>query len=293
MKLTVQVQLLPDSAQRTALGQTLALANRAANLVSESAWQRGVFRTYDLQKLTYGEVRALGLSAQPAVHVIKKVADAYKLDRRTKRGFRADAAHPYDDRCLSWQLDQGTVSIWTVGGRLKGMPFVAGDYQRKLLAHRKGESDLVVRDGKWYLYATCEVPEAPTIQPNGFLGVDLGIVNIATTSDGNCHAGKHLNRVRHRNQRLRTKLQKKATKSAKRLLKKRRAKKRGLPPTPTTSSPNASWPRLNAPAVASPWKTSKASAAGAGSASPSGPRCTLGRFISLARSSATRPRGLG
>jgi len=224
MKLTVQVQLLPDSAQRTALGQTLALANRAANLVSESAWQRGVFRTYDLQKLTYGEVRALGLSAQPAVHVIKKVADAYKLDRRTKRGFRADAAHPYDDRCLSWQLDQGTVSIWTVGGRLKGMPFVAGDYQRKLLAHRKGESDLVVRDGKWYLYATCEVPEAPTIQPNGFLGVDLGIVNIATTSDGNCHAGKHLNRVRHRNQRLRTKLQKKATKSAKRLLKKRRRK---------------------------------------------------------------------
>jgi putative transposase len=47
-----------------------------------------------------------------------------------------------------------------------------------------------------------------------------------TTSDGQHHAGSHLNRVRHRNQRLRAKLQKKHTKSAKRLLKHRRRKER-------------------------------------------------------------------
>ena len=82
----------------------------------------------------YGQLRALGLSAQPAVRVIKKVADAYKLDRRTKRTFRADAAQPYDDRCLSWQPDQQTVSIWTVAGRLKGIRFAVGEQQRKLLA---------------------------------------------------------------------------------------------------------------------------------------------------------------
>jgi putative transposase len=57
--------------------------------------------------------------------------------------------------------------------------------------------------------------------PNGFLGVDLGIVNVATTSDGTRHAGTHLNRIRHPNQRLRAKLQRKGTKSAKRLLKQR------------------------------------------------------------------------
>jgi IS605 OrfB family transposase len=59
------------------------------------------------------------------------------------------------------------------------------------------------------------------VAPNGFLGVDLGIVNVATTSDGTRYAGKHLNRIRHRNQRLRAKLQRKGTKSAKRLLKQR------------------------------------------------------------------------
>jgi putative transposase len=226
MKLTVQVRLLPNTAQQAALRASLELSNRAANLVSDIAWERGAFRNFDLRKLTYGQVRRLGLSAQPAQHVIKKVADAYALDRRTKRTFRPDAAQPYDDRCLSWQPDQCSISIWTIAGRLKGVRFTLGEYQKAMLTYRRGESDLLCRDGKWYLHATCEIPEPEPACPNGFLGVDLGIVNIATTSDGQRHAGHHLNRVRHRNRRLRAKLQHKATKSAKRLLKRRRRKER-------------------------------------------------------------------
>ncbi len=226
VKLTVQIRLLPDAAEEAALRATLDLANRAANLASDVAWQRRVFRCFDLQQITYGQLRALGLSAQPTLRVIKKVADAYKADRRTKRTFRHAAAQPYDDRCLSWQPDQHTVSIWTVAGRLKGVRFTLGEHQEALLAHRKGESDLLCRDGKWYLHATCEVSEGEPTCPSGWLGVDLGIVNIATTSDGQRHAGKHLNRIRHRNRRLRAKLQRKHTKSARRLLKRRRRKER-------------------------------------------------------------------
>lgn len=37
--------------------------------------------------------------------------------------FRADAAHTYDDRCLSWNLDAQTVSIWTMDGRVKNVRF--------------------------------------------------------------------------------------------------------------------------------------------------------------------------
>ena len=206
MRLTVQVQLLADADQRAALQATLALTNQAANLGSEIAWQRRAFRTYDLQQLAYGQIRALGLSAQPAVRVIKKVADAYKLDRRTKRTFRADAAQPYDDRCLSWQPDQQTVSIWTVAGRLKGIRF-AWASSSQAARPPQGRIGPRPRNGKLYLYATCEIPEASVVAPNGFLGVDLGIVNVATTSDGTRYAGKHLNRIRHRNQRLRAKLQ--------------------------------------------------------------------------------------
>lgn len=225
MKLVAQVKLLPTTEQAQALAATLTACNRAAEWVSMVAWERRLFRNCNLRRFTYGRVKAeFGLSAQPAQQVIKKVADAYKPDSRTRRQFRPLSAQPFDDRCLSWQLQQQTVSIWTVCGRLKGVRFVCGEPQRRLLASRRGESDLQFRDGYWLLLATCEVAEGPQQTPVGMLGVDLGIVNIATTSDGTRYSGSSVNRVRHRNRRLRQKLQRNGSGSARRLLRKRSRK---------------------------------------------------------------------
>ncbi len=88
-----------------------------------------------------------------------------------------------------------------------------------------GETDLIHRAGKWFLHATIETPEALLAEPvNGFLGVDMGIVNIATTSTGEKASGTRLNCYRKRQARLRKRLQAKKTSSARRLLKKRRRK---------------------------------------------------------------------
>ncbi|MFD4242129.1 RNA-guided endonuclease TnpB family protein [Streptomyces sp. NPDC058525] len=224
---------------------TLHTANDAANWLAVRACGRGETSRKALQSLAYRDLKDRGLSAQPALHVLRKVADAYTTLRANIRAgnlgkagskrrakaeskpivFREDAAQPYDDRCLSWQVDEQTVSIWTTIGRLRGVRFACSEQARKLLAdHRKGESDLVHRDGMWFLIATCEVPEAEQYEPTDFLGVDLGIVNIATTSDGKIHAGRELNRYPKRQLALRTKLQKKSTKSTKRLLKRQRRK---------------------------------------------------------------------
>ncbi|MGW0633982.1 RNA-guided endonuclease InsQ/TnpB family protein, partial [Streptomyces sp. NPDC002758] len=140
--------------------------------------------------------------------------------------FRPEGAQPYDDRMLSWQITERRISIWTVSGRMKDVVFTAAPEQLATLArYRKGESDLLLRDGMWFLSATCEVPEPPlNSDPVDFLGIDLGIVNIATTSDGEIMAGRALNRTRSRERTLRTKLQKKNTPSATRRLKKRRRK---------------------------------------------------------------------
>ncbi|TXK42870.1 RNA-guided endonuclease TnpB family protein [Nonomuraea sp. C10] len=233
MKFVVQVRLFPTPAQEAALAGTLALCNQAANQVSRLAWDTKMFRNYDLRKHTYGDLKDMGLSAQPAQHVIKKVADAYttmcaqvkaKLRKSLTKpiGFRPDAAQPFDDRCLSWQIAGRTVSIWTSHGRMKGIRFGCSDEQARLLAaYRKGESDLVRRDGIWLLVATCDIPDTDLTEPDGFIGVDLGIANIATTSDAVRHSGKALNAVRRRNRDLRRRLQAKQTKSAKRLLKRR------------------------------------------------------------------------
>jgi IS605 OrfB family transposase len=93
-----------------------------------------------------------------------------------------------------------------------------------LQAHRQGESDLIKRDGVFYLVATCDVPEAEQYEPDGFIGVDLGIANVATASTGYLAAGRELNRYRKRQLALRAKLQKKRTKSASRRLRARARK---------------------------------------------------------------------
>jgi putative transposase len=58
------------------------------------------------------------------------------------------------------------------------------------------------------------------------LGIDLGVVNIATDSDGEIHSGRAINNVRARHRRLRTKLQKKGTKGTRRRLKRLAGKER-------------------------------------------------------------------
>ncbi|MFG3369188.1 RNA-guided endonuclease InsQ/TnpB family protein [Streptomyces sp. NPDC048156] len=243
MKLVVRVKLLPTSVQASALEETLQTCNEAANWLSRQAHSAGVTSRAALQASAYTELKARGLSAQPALHVVRKVADAYtalgaKLNagRASKRSteaavgkpvvFRPGAAQPFDDRCLSWQTDKRTVSIWTTRGRLKNIGFTgAPDHLAFLAAHRKGESDLLHRRGSWYLVATCEVPEAePNGAPDGFLGVDLGVVNIATVSTGVRHGGRRINRTRERDGKLRSKLQQKNTKSAKRRAKKHAGK---------------------------------------------------------------------
>lgn len=247
MKLVVQVRLLPTPEQAAALEATLRACNEAATWASGIAFERGEFKNLALRRHTYQHVKERWqLGAQAAQHSIKKACDAYaNLKAKLKAGslgkpgsrryrqatgkpvvFRPQGAQPYDDRMLSWQIPQRTVSIWTTSGRVKHLALTASPEQLALLAlHRQGESDLLERDGMWFLNATCEIPEAElNAVPVDFLGIDLGIVNIATTSDGEIMAGRELNRIRARERALRQKLQRKNTPSAKRRLKKRRRK---------------------------------------------------------------------
>lgn len=244
MKLVVQVRLRPTAEQATALSATLHVCNAAANQVSRIAFERNVFSRNDLQKLVYGEVRSSGLGAQASVRTVKKVVDAYTALRAQSRTgkptgvrrakaegkpirFRESAAQPFDDRMLSWQYDARTVSIWTVAGRLKKVRFTGHpDQLTTLTCFRQGEADLVLRDGKWMLIATCDVPEPQPFEPTDWLGIDRGIANLATTSDGTNFQGRRLQRYRRWQTRKRAELQVKRTKSATRRLRRRARRER-------------------------------------------------------------------
>ncbi|WP_234326667.1 RNA-guided endonuclease InsQ/TnpB family protein [Streptomyces sp. NRRL S-337] len=248
MKLVVQVKLLPSPGQASALEATLRACNRAAAHASQVAFAKDLKDRNGLQREVYTDLKAtFGLSAQPVVRVVKKVVDGYAVLKAnlqagnlgpptakryrnavgTPIAFRPEAAQPFDDRCLSWQYDARTVSIWTIDGRMKGIRFACSPDQLKtLVAHRKGESDLVRRGGKWFLIATCDIPDPKVYEPADWIGVDRGIVNLATTSDGTNHQGRRLSRYRRWQARKRAELQARQTRSATRRLARRAQKER-------------------------------------------------------------------
>lgn len=219
MKLIANIQLKPTPEQESLLRQTLERCNQACNYLSARGFEAGKTRQFDLHKLAYAETRVMfGLAAQAAVRCIAKVADAYKLDRKVQRSFCEHAAQPYDDRIVRF-LSDDRVSIWTLTGREK-VPFVCGARQRALLACRKGETDLMIVKGKWYLACVCDVPDPEEIGVGDVLGVDFGVVNIAFDSDGNSHTGASVEKVRSKLARRKAGLQRRGTKAAKRCLKK-------------------------------------------------------------------------
>jgi putative transposase len=220
MKLTTMVKLLPTDTQRQLLYQTLATANAACNTISSVAWQTKRFGRSAVHRLTYDTLRLqYPLASQVVIRCIAKVVDAYKKDSKKKRHFKKLGAIAYDDRILSWRIPDKQVSIWLLGGR-QSIPFVGGEHHELLLQHQQGESDLKYHKGNFYLLATCDVLAKDPVTIDDVLGVDVGIVRIATDSDGTHYAGNHLNNVRHRYRRLRQKLQTKQTDSARHKLQK-------------------------------------------------------------------------
>ncbi len=212
MKLTIHLKLKPTLEQAVALTQTLERANAACDLISQLAWDAPTFKQFAMHNLASYTVREQsGLAAQVVVGWIAKVADAYKLDRTVKRTFQPRGAVAFDERILSYTA--ATVSIWTVDGR-HTIPFVCGARQRAVLPTRRGETDLVHVRGAWYVFATCEGEEPEPLAVAGVLGVDLGIVKLATDSDGEQHSGAQVKAVRERRFQHRKRLQRANTRRA-------------------------------------------------------------------------------
>ncbi len=84
----------------------------------------------------------------------------------------------------------------------------------------RGQADLILRGEVFYLAVVVEAPEPSKFETIDTLGIDLGIINLATDSDGETFSGKQVDDTRERYAKLRANLQKAGTRSAKRHLKK-------------------------------------------------------------------------
>lgn len=223
MILTLKLKLQATETQKQELLETMEAFNKACNYISDIAYEKKVTDQIGLHKLCYYEVREkFCLTSQLAVRAIGKVKEAYKRDKKKHHQFREHGAIVYDHRIWKFKLAD-IINIKTLKDRID-IPFVFGDYRQIDMKRVRGQADLVYKDGVFYFYICIEVPEPPEVEPDDFLGIDLGIVNIAIDSDGHTYSGSHVNSLRNRHSKLRQKLQSKGTPSAKRLLKKRKRK---------------------------------------------------------------------
>ena len=219
MKTVLQVKMLPEPEQHAALVETMRVFNEACSWIAERARDEGVTGKFRIHRLTYYEVRKrFGLPAQMAVRAIAKVADALNRRKGKRITFRPDGAVVYDQRIMRF-IGMEAVNLTTLNGRIT-IPIQMGAYQRHRFSRAKGQADLMLRGGTFYLLVSIETPEEPPIDPERLVGVDLGIVTIAATSDGDTHFGKAVERVRARAHRARQTFQATGTKSAKRRLRK-------------------------------------------------------------------------
>jgi len=217
MKLTLQIKLLPDDTQSKSLIETIKECNKVCNIISDIAWQNKTFNQFKLHNLVYHSIKKSSkLSAQALVRCISKVADSYKLDKKKKRIFNPLGAITYDARILSYNIEKRIVSIWSIDGRLK-IPFIC--HNPKYLPYIKGEADLVYKKDKFYLFQTVEVPEEDVKDVEEFIGVDFGITDIATLSDGTKFSSEQLNKIRDKYFKVRRSVQRKGTKGSRKLLK--------------------------------------------------------------------------
>ena len=102
MKLTLQIQLLPDVATGQKLKATVARFNEAANYLASKAYERTLANKFALQKLYYSDLRRqFSLSAQMAIRCIAQVVEAFKRDKRCNRRFAQLLLCPMINGCIA------------------------------------------------------------------------------------------------------------------------------------------------------------------------------------------------
>jgi IS605 OrfB family transposase len=212
-----------------ALAATQRAFNQAATWVAQVCWDEGITNTNTAHHRVYGETRGqFGLGAQLAVCARAKAVEAIKAVKAKRREtcptFGPRGSIRYDARTYRlMSLDR--VSLNALEGRVV-CRLLLGARQHSILvdsAWEVGGADLVWRAGVYYLHVT-QTREAPPVQEptGGTLGVDLGIINLATDSEGEHFTGRVIPIVQGRYHLRRQRLQKVNTKSSKRRLRQMR-----------------------------------------------------------------------
>lgn len=232
---TTRIRIDLDAATAS---RTVDAWSAACNHISRIAFDHGCLsNAVKLHRLVYEEVRAqFALSAQVTQNAIRHVAAKYASARTAKKTLKQPVAFGLvavalqgGERGRDFSFTRAGLSVWTLAGRIKGVPFHGEPRLAEYLADwQMGDGRLFVRNGKVYLTVAFKRDVEVLAKPNdAVVGVDRGINVLATATDGKRQVffgGGHLNHVRNRYAKVRASLQRKKAQTGSRST--RRALKR-------------------------------------------------------------------
>jgi len=234
---TIKLRLRPAPEQSSILTQAIQAYTDSFNQVSAYGWTHKVFNSIELHKATYLAQRdQFALPSQLAISARMKAMDALvsvkALLRKGKKAHQPQSQRcpiRYDQRSYGLWFDRSEVSLLTLQGRLRILFTIAKHYQQYKTWKRCSADLIQDRKGRWWLHVVMskdiqEIP--PNDTDNSFVGVDLGIVNPAVDSRGKFYGSEHWEEVERRHAVLRSELQSKGTRSAKRKLKRTSGRQR-------------------------------------------------------------------
>jgi putative transposase len=211
MRVTVTLKLKLETTEQVSqsIAETQKAYAMALNHASEAAFEKKVFSSVALHHITYRDIREMTkLPANLVCSARNVVAEAYKRDKDKHHRWKETAAMRYDARTLTVKLDQEYATLTTLGGRVK-LNLILSDYHRQYLSRtwRNEPTATVSHKGRiWYLHliVTKDVPDSDS---DARIGIDSGIVRIATTSTGKVFKGGIIKHIRERRFKQRRDLQ--------------------------------------------------------------------------------------
>jgi putative transposase len=232
MKATVTLKIKLEATEQSSrfLSETQKTYIVALNHASKVAFEKKVFNSVALHHITYQDVRELTkLPANLVCSARNVVAEAYNRDKEKHHRWKETAAMRYDARTLTVKIDQQYATLTTLQGRVR-VGLILSEYHKQYLDGRWEIEPTATVSHKgltWFLHLilTKDIPDSPS---EVAIGVDSGIVRIATTSTGKVFKGGNIKHIRERRFKQRRDLQAARHKSRnqRRLLKRLAGKER-------------------------------------------------------------------
>ncbi|MAF50475.1 MAG: hypothetical protein CMH64_00115 [Nanoarchaeota archaeon] len=204
--------------------ETMKQYSYSANKVIDFGWNIKTYSKRELHDLTYHKIREeTQLPAQLVCSSRDRAFEVLKACKfqKSKPIMKEYLTIRYDSRSFSFRSNKNNyyISLTTINGRIK-FPVEIPECYWKYLDYKVCSADLIL-DKKERLFLNIVMSRSIKIlNSNNIVGVDLGINNIAVTSQKQFFNSSQIKLKKLKFKHLKAKLQAKGTKSAKKLLKK-------------------------------------------------------------------------